>query len=491
MNLRTGPLALLGLLAVAAAWTAPWIYVSDEGFLAARVARSLALGDGFVLHPTDPGSGGWLPGTLWPLLLAAASPHGTETVTSAPHLGLALGAALLCTVWALAIDRNRPAWTAWWATAALAASLPFQWGVQGGTEDALFTLLLLWTIGAWTRSPRPEALVFGSVCAIAMAATREDGGMWAALVAWTLPGSTPTRRIVGLAAFALPFLQSELLADRLWPWALHLRFALAEPVDALRSTAAVVLMSWPLAGCALLLRPLGATQLRPFTLAATVAFIEAATCPGAEPLAARNLLPAIALLAVAMGPALAAVPRPLAVFAIALSLGGLGASFDVSPVPRSIRVAVHAEAGEDPVVAWSGQVERTKAARRSAELLRRLGTGTSSVVSEDPGTLGYYSRWRVLDPRGHASPRAWSSLEGDANIPFLADRPTVLAFARVHDERAAKEIVDRWRSWAADHPDLHVSYAPQTVDPDDSGADRLVALVRSGSPESALSSWAQ
>lgn len=440
----------------ALAWRFRWL--CDDAYISFRYARNLARGLGLVYNPgEDPRVEGYS-NFLWVLFLAPFEAFGGQAPRAAMWTSAACGVATIVVLGRLLSTRTAGALPALGALAFAATLPPLACWATSGLETMPFTLALFGAFAALHgQRPRTAAACVAAVAAVLL---RADGALFVGLVVATSLAVAWMRRerplaraawIAGAAAFAAT------VAHVLWR---HHYYGAWEPNTARVKVelSAMVLergvnyvatfaLSFPAAAIALALSgaalrsprdPLGAAALA--VVAATVSY---SIVLGGDFMAmGRFLVPCLPFLALALGIALARVPRPVALIAPALSVAlSLAGAAGLEPVPRDVRTRFEFRySSEDTPSEFEQWIKMRQQSRRWAatgRALARHGAPGESLMLGTIGAIGYHSGLVIHDPFGLVNREEFAQETADERrspghqrrVPFatfLAKRPTYL-----------------------------------------------------------------
>ncbi len=412
-------------------------FLCDDAYITFRYAENWANGHGLVYHPgiEEPVEG--YSEFLWAILLGLGAKLGigmealSRLVSFASGAGLVgLSASLLVRVFA----GKRSA--ALWAALFVAAASPVSAWATGGMATMPAAALALWLF-ARLHAPledsdwRSRALGLGAIGA-ALALVRADGALLVALVlgpgiAFGAAGGRSGLRRAALGGASLA--AAAFLAHMAWRWSFYGDWvpntarvkvgltpaALSRGLDYLISCSLampgliVAAIAAP-AGLWLVRGRIGASAAAGALLVPVGVFAYAVTSGGDFMCFGRFVLPAVPFLGLGLGALLGSLPSAAAAVVGLLAVGGGAAStFDVHPVPVSIRrgfdvrhnqrLAGVSEARSE-LAQWRNMAARAEEWGRLGRALRAHAPADASLVYGAVGAVGYFSGLFIHDTNG-------------------------------------------------------------------------------------------
>lgn len=433
---RTMPVVLLAVAVYALlAWRLD--FLCDDAYITFRYAQNWADGYGLVYHPgiEEPVEG--YSEFLWALLLGVGAKLGIGMEALSRLLSFGAGAGLVGLSASLLVRRFGGSWIAALVGALFVATAsPVSAWATGGMATMLAAALALWLF-ARLHEPldgtewRSRALALGGIGA-ALALVRADGALLVALVLGPgiVLGAARGDRALWRAALAGAVLAAAaFLAHLAWRWSFYGDWVPNTARVKVGMTAASMsrgldyviscLLAMPGLIVAGLAAPVGLwlARGRVGEAAAMGAFIVplgvvayAITSGGDFMCFGRFLLPAVPFVGLGLGAFLGRLPAPAASILGLLAIGGgVAATFDVHPVPVSIRrefdvrhnqrLAGVAEARSE-FAQWRNMSARAEEWGRLGRALRAHAPADASLVYGAVGAVGYFSGLFIHDTNG-------------------------------------------------------------------------------------------
>jgi hypothetical protein len=421
-----------------------------------RLARNWAERSSLSLHASDPTLDEVGSGPLWPALLSVLQLGETPPPLEAAALSAMCAAAtLVAVVVATADARGRQA--ASWAALVLATCVPFAIWSTGGTAHALAMLtgFLVWWVASASDDERG---LFGvGAASWAHALSRPDGGIQA-VVAAACGGARAGRPLRTAGAALIGVAGATVLRTVVFgapvPWSAVHPILTPDPLHGIGALMAAIATLMPIPAV-LLAGPWAGSIARSALPPAVAAMLPAVVAGGDADGLGSSLTGALPFLAVVAGCGAARAP---AAARAAVATATLFAAMPHLGIGPSVPWA--GNAGRPAVVQWRAAIDEVREARAAAIALRRVGGGRQTVVASPSGAIGWFSRWRVLDPSGRYTPWPPPETEQPA-LRYRAERPTVLDLSFAPDEERVEARLAEWRGWAAADPALHATWGPR------------------------------